>query len=247
MNILILGGISEARWLAETLANEGRHQVIYSIVGKGEVPNIDCPIRVGGFSGHAGNGIDGLIAYIEKEQIDLLIDATHPYAATISLHAYEAADRTGVRFWGYQRAPWPQKDGDFWIQTPDWFSALEFSDFRRPFITIGSSVEEYLGRIPKGQHWLVRALPGKLPYGENYELIGDRGPYSYEEERALLIEKEVDVIVAKNSGGAAVSAKIRAARELGLAVILQSRPNLPEPERLFIDIATLHEALTELN
>lgn len=240
MKLLILGGIGEALALTRALCREP-FQPTYSLAGKGEVPPLDCPVRVGGFG-----GIQGLVDYLQQQQFDLIIDATHPYAQTISEHAFEAADRAGTPLWGYQRPPWSQEEGDCWIQTPDWHAALGYSGFARPLITIGSSVQPHLDHIPDGEHWLVRALPGKIPAGEGYEVIDARGPFSLDDERALMQQQRIDVLVAKNSGGSAVGAKITAARELKIPVIFQARPQLPEPERLFIDTQILQEALAEI-
>ncbi len=237
MKILILGGIGDALQLTRALC-DSPHQPIYSLAGKGSVPELNCPVRTGGFG-----GADGLSNYLREQQIELLIDATHPYASTISLHAFEAAGQAGIPLWAYQRPPWPQQEGDRWIQTPDWYHTLSYSGFRRPLITIGSSVAARLDEIPDDQHWLVRALPGKLTAGSGYEVLDARGPFDFESELQLMRDKQIDVLVAKNSGGTAVAAKIRAARQLSLAIIFQSRPQLPEPERLFYDIEKLQDAL----
>lgn len=238
MKILILGGINEALWLTKQLCKTP-HQVIYSLAGKGEVADLPCEVRVGGF-----NGVDGLADYLRSQEIDLLIDATHPYAENISLNAWHAASLANIKLWAYHRPAWAQQEGDMWVQTPHWYDALANSDFKRPFITLGSSIEETLSEIPDGQHWLVRTLPNKLPQGDHYTVIGDRGPFSEAAESALLKEQRVDVIVSKNSGGDAVSAKILAARQQKIPVIMLSRPQLPEPERLFLNIETILEALS---
>lgn len=237
MKILILGGINEALWLAKNISTTAHH-VIYSLAGKGEVADLPCEVRVGGF-----NGIDGLADYLKTEQIDLLIDATHPYAENISFNAWHAANAAKTELWVYQRPAWDQQEGDLWIQTPHWYDALANSDFKRPFITLGSSIEETLSDIPDGQHWLVRALPNKLADGDHYTIIGDRGPFPEAAESKLLQDHKIDVIVSKNSGGDAVSAKILAARKQQIPVIMLSRPQLSEPERLFLNIETIHEAL----
>ncbi len=239
MKLLILGGIGEALALTRALCREP-FLPVYSLAGKGDVPSLDCPVRVGGFG-----GIQGLVDYLQDQQFDLLIDATHPYAQSISEHAFEAADRAGIPLWAYQRPPWSQQDGDCWIQTPDWHAALSYSSFTRPLITLGSSVLPHLERIPDGEQWLVRALPGKVPAGKDYQVIDARGPFSLDDERTLMQEQGIDVLVAKNSGGSAVGAKIAAARQLKIPVIFQARPQLPEPERLFIDAQILQEALAE--
>lgn len=237
MKILILGGINEALWLAQQLTDTP-HQVIYSLAGKGEIADLETEMRVGGFG-----GVEGLSDYLKEQQIELLIDATHPYAETMSLHAWQASDQSGVELWAYQRPPWQQEQDDHWIQTPHWFDAIVHSGFQRPFITLGSSIVDSLADIPVDQHWLVRALPGKLPPGQRYTLIEQRGPFSLEDELALFKEHKIDALVCKNSGGPAVSAKIEAARQQQLPVIMLSRPQLPEPKRLFLKIELLLEAL----
>lgn len=238
MNILILGGISEALWLAEKLASTP-HKVTYSLAGKGEVAELPCEVRVGGFE-----GVEGLTHYLKANHVDLLIDATHPYAENISLNAWQAADKANVELWSYQRPAWEQTPEDHWVQTPHWFDALTTSDFQRPFITVGSSVAADLSDIPDNQHWFVRALPDKLLEGDNYTLVPGRGPFALEDELAIIDEHKIDVIVSKNSGGESVSAKVQAARLKELPIIMLSRPQLIEPERLFLNIEFILEALS---
>lgn len=237
MKILILGGTPEARTLAASLTR-GRHEPVYAPAGQ-EWSSPDCP-RCEPFT-----DIDTLTGYLQHQQIELLIDATDPYARTPSLQAFEAAVRGDIPLWGYQRPPWRQQEGDRWIHTPDWFSTLEISGFTRPLIALDGAVKGELERIPPGQQWLLWVAPGELPPGPGYQLL-ERHPSSDRDEAlALLDDQACDLVVTRDLGGPILSPEVEAARARGLAVIFQARPTLPEPRRLFDDINTLAQALNE--
>jgi len=152
--ILILGGIGEARELAEDVAARG-FRVIYSVAGITRPPRLRCEIRHGGFG-----GVDGLHAYLRSARIDLLVDATHPYAETISSHAAQAAAMGGVPLWGYYRPAWVPLPGDQWRFCAGWNAIVAaISGFERPFFAVGRTPLENLQDMTSDQHWLVRSNP----------------------------------------------------------------------------------------
>ncbi|MBK8508838.1 MAG: cobalt-precorrin-6A reductase [Candidatus Competibacteraceae bacterium] len=238
MRILILGGIGEAVALAKRLTP--RHEVIYSIAGKGRYPDLACAVRVGGFG-----GIDGLTAFLRDNGIDLLLDATHPYAAQISRHAARAAERAQIPLWAYRRPSWQPEPGDDWRFAADWAGVrTALAPFRRPFFTIGLEPLQRLTEIPPSQHWLVRCLAAAPPQVANLTLLCATGPFHLDQELNLLRDFQIDVLVAKNSGGVAVEGKLVAARRLGIAVVMLERPALPEADCSFGDVESLSVALT---
>jgi precorrin-6A/cobalt-precorrin-6A reductase len=235
MKILLLGGIGEALYIARAL-HEAGHKVIYSLAGVGRVPLLPCRIRVGGFG-----GIDGLVNYLRDEGTELLIDATHPYAEQISRNAAEAGARAGVPVWAYRRPAWQPSPQDRWIPVSDWPAArAAIANYRRPFLTLGGKLVSELAEISPGQHWLLRCLASTpVPKLERLTVIGQVGPFHLEQERALMTQHRIDVLVCKNSGGGAVAAKLEAARELKLPVVMIERPALPE-------LAKQHERVADL-
>lgn len=229
--ILILGGTTEARELAGRLAGRAELSVTISLAGRTVSPvGQPVPIRSGGFG-----GADGLAAYLRVGAIDLMIDATHPYAATMSRNAAEAARASEVRILALRRAPWKRQARDRWIEVDDGARAVQMlgEARRRVFLALGRQEIAPFEAAP--QHaYVVRSVdPVEPPLTvPDATYILGRGPFAEVDERALLQDHRIDAIVAKNSGGAATYGKIAAARALGIAVILFRRPVLPEAEQV---------------
>jgi precorrin-6A/cobalt-precorrin-6A reductase len=242
MRILILGGTAEARGLAERLAGRSELAVTLSLAGRTAAPaRQPVPVRIGGFG-----GASGLADYLSAERIDALIDATHPYAAVISANAARAARLTGVPLLALRRPPWLPVPGDRWIEVEDVPSAVTALGAapRRVFLALGRT--ELAPFVEAPQHrYLVRSVdpvdpPLAVPHAA---YVTGRGPFTEIDERALLLTHGIEVVVAKNSGGTATYGKIAAARGLGLAVIMQSRPPLPEVSA----VETVEDALAWLD
>ncbi len=239
MRLLILGGIGEAVKLARRLSPSDA--VTYSIAGKGRAPDLPCAARVGGFG-----GAEGLAAFLSENGIELLIDATHPYAAQISRNAVHAARIAGVPLWAYRRPPWRPRLGDDWRSVADWAEMMAaLRGFKRPFLTIGLEPLHHAATIPPEQHWLVRCLAADPPTLPRLTVLGATGPFELEQELALLRDCQIDVLVAKNSGGGAVEAKLSAARQLHIPVVMLDRPALPAADREFAEIERLAVEVTD--
>jgi len=223
--ILILGGTTEARQLAGKLAI--RHDVTLSLAGRTENPVAQgVPVRTGGFG-----GAEGLAHYLRGNRVDLLIDATHPYAAQISANAAKAARLANVPAIALRRPAWVQQPGDRWTPVG---SAAEAAGLlgprpRKIFLALGRQELAPFEAVP--QHtYLIRSVdpvepPLAVP-GATYILA--RGPFSEAGDRALLETHGIDAIVSKNSGGEATYGKIAAARALGIEAFLIQRPPLPD-------------------
>jgi precorrin-6A/cobalt-precorrin-6A reductase len=224
--ILILGGTAEARQLAARLAARADLAVTLSLAGRTASPAAQpVPVRIGGFG-----GAQGLAEYLSAEHVDLLIDATHPYAATISANAARAAGLANIPLLALRRPPWGPTAGDRWEEVADAQGAVDAlgSASRRVFLTLGRNEIAPFARAPQ-HHYLVRSVDPvdpPLPVPHAIYLTG-RGPFDEADDRALLEMHRIEVVVAKNSGGTATYGKIAAARALGLPVIVLRRPVLP--------------------
>jgi precorrin-6A/cobalt-precorrin-6A reductase len=225
--ILILGGTTEARELAERLAKRADLEVIVSLAGRTKSPAPQpVPVRTGGFG-----GVAGLARYLGEERIDALVDATHPYANIISANAAAAARQAGVALLAFRRPPWRAVAGDRWTEVLDVADAVHRVGERprRVFVTLGRTELAPLSGAP--QHfYLIRSVdpvepPLPLPR-VNY--VTDRGPFSAADDRALMSAHAIDAVIAKNSGGTATYGKIAAARALGIDVIMLRRPAPPD-------------------
>jgi precorrin-6A/cobalt-precorrin-6A reductase len=220
MRILILGGTGEARALAERLDSLG-HEVVTSLAGRTSDPILPKGgIRVGKFG-----GIAGLVAYLRAARIERLVDATHPYAGLISINAVAAAKTYGIPLVRLMRPAWPQPEGANWTlvdSLPAAASALPPA--ATVLLTTGhAGLETFLER--DDCRFLVRLIePPDFPVPAHARLILSRPPYSLADEENLLRSEEVTHLVTKNSGGAQTRAKLDAARNLGVAVIMIARP-----------------------
>ena len=236
--LLILGGTGEALALAEHAQRLPGLQVTTALAGRTTRPMPpQGELRSGGFGGGGG-----LAAYLEEASIDLVVDATHPFAAQISRHAAAACAQTGRPLLMLVRPPWEKAPGDRWIEvdTVGAAAAALAGMVRRTFLAVGR--QELAAFTALEDHWfLVRVIEppaNGLPL-RDYALVAARGPFSVASETRLMREHRIEALVSKNSGGAASYAKIAAARELGLTVVMVRRPSLPEGER----VADVHGAM----
>lgn len=232
--ILILGGTGDGLTLADTLVARADIDVVSSLAGVTEAPRVPAGrVRRGGFG-----GVAGLTAYLREQAIAAIIDATHPFAATMSANADAAATLVGVPLVHLWRPPWTRAAGDRWIEVAsvtDAAAAIPDAAGRVFLATGRSELAAFAAR--KTIDFLARIVqPVQPAAGEQWPprlaFVYARGPFSLVEDRRLLIEQNIAVIVSKNSGGAAAYAKIAAARELELPVIMVRRPLPPRGQRV---------------
>lgn len=232
--VLILGGTTEARGLAARLVGGMGIDVISSLAGRVASPCMPPgQVRVGGFGGSAG-----LASWIESHGIRALIDATHPFAATISRNAAAATAASHVPLLALRRPAWVAGEGDRWHEAASLEdAALMLPELgRRHFLTIGRQRVSLFADVSEAW-FLVRCIdPPEEPVPPRMELLLDRGPFSLAAEIALMRRHRVDTVVTKNSGGEATAAKLTAARVLGLPVVMVQRPAPPEGVREVSDV-----------
>ena len=228
-HLLILGGTGEATALARgaLLRFGDAIAVTTALAGRTRNPGpVPGQVRIGGFGGDAG-----LAAYLVAGEVDRLIDATHPFAARISHAARLAAERAGVPRLMLRRPPWRRHPLDRWIEVESIEAAARLVARlgRRAWLTTGASSVAAFAPISE-VHFIVRLIEpprGTLPLAR-YDAVIERGPFTVAQERHLLQRHAIDILVCKASGGAATEAKLIAARERGLPVIMVRRPP-PEP------------------
>lgn len=242
MKALILAGTAEARLLSHQLERIVGVEVVVSLAGRTSRPaDHGGTVRVGGFG-----GADGLAAYLAAERIDALVDATHPFAATISAHAAEAADRCGVPRLQLVRPPWEPFPHDRWVDVGDVAgaaSALRELGADRVLLTVGrTDLDAFTGM--DDVHFVVRSIerPAAVPLAD-FALLQARGPFTVTQERDMLRRQGIDAVVSKNSGGE--DAKLVAARELGVPVVMIRRPP-PVPGVVAHDVPTAVDRLRSI-
>jgi len=225
--ILILGGTGEGMALANALVALPGCQIISSLAGR--VANPKLPpgdVRIGGFGGP-----EGLAAYLREIAIGAMIDATHPFARRMGWNAAEAALATNTPLLRFERPAWQPQAGDHWIEVADWDEAVSHlrSKARRVFLALGRQELAPFAAL-KDVAFVIRAVEAPdadLAFADA-EIVLARGPFKLDDERALLQSRRIDHLVCKNSGGGATDAKLQAARELGVTVIIQRRPKRPD-------------------
>jgi precorrin-6A/cobalt-precorrin-6A reductase len=238
VKILILGGTTEGRALATACGDVPGWSTVSSLAGRTSDPRLPPgPVRIGGFG-----GVAGLAGYLRSAGVGAVVDATHPFAAQMTAHAIEAAGLTSVPYLLLRRPGWTEAEGDRWHRVPSLAAAAAIVPElgARVFLTTGrQSLAAFAG---VDECWfLSRSVePPEPPAPARLEVVLDRGPFTVEGERELLSTHRIDVLVTKDSGG--VAPKLRAARELGVPVVVIDRPP-PPPVAI---VATVPEALTWL-
>ncbi|MGW6568044.1 cobalt-precorrin-6A reductase [Streptomyces sp. NPDC054975] len=232
MHVLILGGTSEARSLAEHLRTTlPALRVTSSLAGRVAAPRLPAgEVRIGGFG-----GVEGLVEWVRAHAVDAVIDATHPFAETISFNAARAAATAHVPLLALRRPGWVPEEGDRWHQAGSLAEAArvldELGQGHRPgpgrvFLTTGRMGLAAFADCP--QWFLVRSVDApEPPMPARTEVLLDRGPFTLDGERELIARHGIDVLVTKDSGGAATAPKLQAAREAGIPVVVVRRPPAP--------------------
>ncbi|MFK4149335.1 cobalt-precorrin-6A reductase [Streptomyces sp. NPDC004065] len=227
MHVLILGGTTEARRLAEILAAEEPDvKVTSSLAGRVAAPRLPPgEVRIGGFG-----GAEGLAQWLGAHHVDALIDATHPFAGTISFNAATAATTAHVPLLALRRPGWVPVEGDRWHEAGSLEDAARLLPAlgRRVFLTTGRMGLAAFADLDE-LWFLVRSVDApEPPHPTRMEVLLDRGPFSLDGERELLRRHHIDVVVTKDSGGAATAPKLVAAQEAGLPVVVVRRPPVPD-------------------
>ncbi len=235
--LLILGGTAEASALGRRLAGDQRFRSLLSFAGATKSPQpASIPVRCGGFG-----GVAGLVRFLRDERIDLLIDATHPFAVQMTRNASEASAIAPARLLRLCRPIWVELPGDRWHHVASIEQAASGlgAEPRRVLLTIGRSDLAVFRDTQPHHRYVVRSVdpppPGSLPHAAR--VIAATGPFAFADELTLLADERIDVLVTKNAGGV-LQPKIDAARALGIEVIMVDRPDEPVPAALALDVET---------
>ncbi len=221
MRVLLLGGTGEARALAARLHPD--IDIVSSLAGRVPDPALPVgPVRIGGFG-----GVSGLRNWLTDNDISAVVDATHPFATTMTHNGARACLELAIPHLVLHRPPWETGGA---LQARSDVEAAEIvagKEYSRVFLTTGRS-----GVAPfaaSGAWFLIRAVtpPDPLTLPPHHRVLLSRGPYRYEDERALLTEQRIEVLVTKNSGGEMTRGKLDAAQQLGIDVVMIQRPALP--------------------
>lgn len=241
MRILILGGTADGRKLAESLHQQG-FSVIYSVAGLVRYPKVSCEVISGGFT-----QFGGLAHYLSHKSIELLIDATHPYAAIMSTTAIAASQSTQTPCWRFHRPAWEPSALDNWHHfhcMSTMVSALH--PYQSVLFSCGQITQDIARQLsshPQQQQLFRTASKPRIQIPASMSWVQAIGPFDLHNELTLLQEYNIDVIVSKNSGGNSTAAKLLAAQQLTIPVFMLQRPKLPLPDKVFYTQAALEEAI----
>ena len=245
MKLLLLGGTADGRVLAERLYTQ-KIELIYSIAGLVRVPQLPCKVVSGGFT-----QCGGLQRFIALENITAIVDVTHPYAQTMSIKAVNAAKACHIPYWRFHRRPWQPQLGDNWCFINDWQAALPLVAAKKSvLLTAGQLDKSFIDALAtnKQQRQFLRtAVQPKMCLPESMLWIKAIGPFAYESEYHLLQDNRIDILLTKNSGGDSTVAKLQAARELNIPVLMLQRPELPKADRLLFSRDECVEFIVSLN
>jgi len=223
VTVLILGGTAEARALAARLAADSV-PVVSSLAGRVREPRLPAgEVHIGGFG-----GVDGLCAYLAEQNMAAVVDATHPFAARISANADQACARTGLPLLRLVRPGWGELPGAHrwqWVDSDGEAAAVAADGGDPVVLTTGRQTLEAYVRPLHGHRVLARVVdPPGIALPDGWVVVRSRGPYDLEAERALLLGHGAEVLVTKDSGGSHTRAKLDAADEFGVTVVVIRRP-----------------------
>ena len=238
MKILILGGTEEARLLAAGLVAMG-HEVTTSLAGRTAAPaQLPGNVRTGGFGGG-----EALAKYLRDEGFHRIVDATHPYATGIKHTAVRGAEMAELRLVRLMRPGWQEPQYAFWkhVATAE-DAAQSLPRGARALLTVGhTGLEAYLTRTDCS--FVVRSIEApERPLPVNATSLIARPPFYPQGELALLQEQGITHLVSKNSGGVQTEAKLQAALQLRLPVLMIARPQLPPAH----EVPTVGQAIVAL-
>lgn len=236
MRLLILGGTTEAKVLARRLHNQSI-SVIYSIAGLVRQPDLDCRVVSGGFSQYGG-----LEAFVKNEAINAILDATHPFAMNMSNQAVTASNNIRIPCWRFLRPAWQATQDDDWKDV-NYLRELiiPLSDRQFVFFAVGQLDKDFIDEVktaarPRQKQLIRTAVKPSTKLPDSMTWLKAIGPFDLDSELALFRRYKIDALVCKNSGGDATSAKLVAARQLGIPVFMLKRPLLDAVEHEFDQI-----------
>lgn len=226
LRILILGGTGEAIALAGELVEVGHH-VVTSLAGVTREPRQPAGEVKSGSLG----GVEGLARTLNDENFQVLIDVTHPFASRISANAYEAASQCGVKIFRLERPGWTQELGDRWLPVASIAEAVKILPPQsHVFLTTGrKDLASFMERDDISG--VARMIdPPAVPLRTGWQLVLSRPPHAQSDEEAMMLTHHISHLVSKNAGGEATRAKLLAARQLCLPVVMIERPYKPAVE-----------------
>jgi precorrin-6A/cobalt-precorrin-6A reductase len=245
VNILLLGGTADARILANRCFDEGlfnktrEHRLIYSVAGLVRQPDVPCEVISGGFTQYGG-----LAHYIESHYIDLVLDMTHPYAKKMSETAVDVCGRLSVPCLRFVRKAWSVEAGDRWVDVQNWDQVCRYAaPYRNILLSVGQVSDAQLQQLKTATQSRILLRTAATPritlhnkYPDEILWVKGIGPFDYASELQLLTEHQIDLVVSKNSGGESTYAKIAAARQLGVPVVMMQRPTVTLPKLVMNDL-----------
>lgn len=234
MKLLILGGTADARQLATAIHQmQPALELIYSVAGLVRQPQVPATVVSGGFS-----QFGGLSAYCQAQQVDGIVNTTHPFSIAMGEQAQKTCNQLGLAYWRFLRPQWQPKKADDWRlfnTIKDLLTAL--SGYQRILLTVGQVTPEELKLLGAQPHiWLRTAVAPRFILPANVSWIRAIGPFNTASELALLKEHQIQAIASKNSGGNSTEAKLTAASNLKLPVFMLKRPSIAGPVEKQFDV-----------
>ena len=226
MKMLILGGTADARHICAQLHEQlPELELVYSVAGLVRQPQVPATVVSGGF-----RQFGGLVDYCQTNAIHAIVDATHPYATTMSATALASSQQLGLPYWRFLRTPWQPESGDQWHAYNSTDALLKaMQGYERILLTLGQVTRAELDLLSQvAQVWLRTAVQPSADLPSNVHWIKAIGPFALAAEKALLATHQIQAMASKNSGGNSTSAKLSAARDQGIPVYMLQRPQIKQ-------------------
>jgi precorrin-6A/cobalt-precorrin-6A reductase len=188
-----------------------------------------------------------LTEYLSCPEVDLVLDATHPFAVRITRITQSVCERMGMPYMRYERPDWTPPTGTRFAESYAEAAAVLPSLGSRVLLTIGAKQLKHFAPLHGRLTMVARILPSPVSLQQALEfgfaeenLVRQRPPFSIEQNRELFRRYNVDVLVTKASGReGGVVEKVTAARDLAMKVLMIRRP---EPTALGC-VTTIEEAV----
>lgn len=230
-----MAGTSDGKELAVSIQKKGFPVLVTvtSAYGESLAAEQGLRVRTGPLDVHA------LVELVAAERIQMIVDATHPYAVQASATGMDAAEKTGIPYFRYERpASCSEEPFITHFSTMENLCKAVEEASGNIFLTLGSNHLSLFSGFRNIENLYIRILPVPaliekcLGYGfRSDHILAMQGPFSRAFNEALITQWDISVLVTKDSAGpGGFNEKIEAAKNTGISLFLLNRPQVSYKE-----------------